>query len=45
LTLPEKSETVIELPRDLKLKAGKALSDAVNSFLGYGAVEMMCRRE
>jgi len=45
LTLPEKSETVIELPRDLKLKAGKALSDAVNSFLGYGAVEMVCRRE
>jgi len=45
LTLPETSETVIELPRDLKLKAGKALSDAVNGFLGYGAVEMVCHKE
>ena len=45
LTLPEKSETVIALPRDLKLKAGKALTDAVNGFLGYGAVEMVCGKE
>lgn len=45
LTMPDKTETVIELPRELKLKAGKPLSDAVNGFLGYGAVEMVCCKE
>ncbi|MFH2219413.1 MAG: DNA polymerase III subunit alpha [Pseudomonadota bacterium] len=39
---PEKTETVVELPDTLKLKAGSALVQDVNGLLGYNAVETVC---
>ncbi|MBW2317359.1 MAG: DNA polymerase III subunit alpha [Deltaproteobacteria bacterium] len=45
LRMPEKTETVIALPNQLRLKVGKAMADDVNDFLGYSAVETVCERE
>lgn len=45
LRIPERTETVIALPDRIRLKAGKPLADAVNQFLGYGAVETVCTRQ
>jgi len=39
---PEKTETVLALPDNIKLKAGLALTSEVNGFLGYNAVETVC---
>ncbi len=44
LRIPEKTETVIALPDHIKLRPGKALTEAINSLLGYGAVETVCQR-
>ena len=40
---PDKTETIIALPDTMKLKAGSALTREVNRFLGYNAVETVCR--
>ncbi|MEA3417470.1 MAG: DNA polymerase III subunit alpha [Thermodesulfobacteriota bacterium] len=40
---PDKTETIIALPDTMKLKAGSALIREVNRFLGYNAVETVCR--
>jgi len=39
---PEKTETIIALPETLKLKAGSALTQAVNGLVGYASVETVC---
>ena len=39
---PDRTETVIALPEDLKIKAGASLIREINGFLGYSAVETMC---
>jgi DNA polymerase-3 subunit alpha len=44
LRIPERTETVIALPNHIRLRAGSALADAVNEFLGYRAVETVCGR-
>ena len=40
---PDKTETIIALPDTMKLKAGSALPREVNRFLGYNAVETVCK--
>jgi DNA polymerase-3 subunit alpha len=42
LQSPEKTETIIALSDDLKLRAGLPLTRDVNGFLGYNAVETVC---
>ena len=42
LNIPGKSEVIIALPPDIRLKPGPALTREVNSFLGYDAVETVC---
>jgi DNA polymerase-3 subunit alpha len=42
LQIPEKTETVIELPASLALKASPALIREVNGILGYNAVQTVC---
>lgn len=39
---PDRTETVIALPEDLRIKAGASLIREINGFLGYGAVETVC---
>jgi DNA polymerase-3 subunit alpha len=39
---PGKTETVLALPDNLKLKPGASLAQAVNGFLGYNAVKTVC---
>ncbi len=45
LRMPQRTETVIALPDHMRLKAGTALTEAINGFLGYGAVETVCQRQ
>lgn len=40
---PDKTETIIALPDTMKLKAGSALIKEINRFLGYNAVETVCK--
>ncbi|MFP4256554.1 MAG: DNA polymerase III subunit alpha [Desulfobacterales bacterium] len=40
--IPAKTETVISLPEEMKLKAGVDLRQEVNSLLGYDAVYTIC---
>ena len=42
LRIPGKAETVVALPEDLKVRAGRQLVRAVNAVLGYSAVETVC---
>ena len=39
---PEKTETIIELPEHMKLKASASLIREINGFLGYNAIETVC---
>ncbi len=39
---PEKTETIIELPEALTLKASASLIREVNGYLGYNALETVC---
>ncbi len=45
LLVPQRTETVIALPENIRLKAGPALTEAVNSFLGYGAVDTVSQKQ
>ncbi len=45
LRMPQRTETVIALPDHMRLRAGRALTEAINDFLGYGAVETVCQRQ
>ncbi len=40
--VPEKTETIIELPGEMKLRPGSALVNEVNRLLGYPAVTTQC---
>ncbi|GBC59516.1 hypothetical protein DENIS_0455 [Desulfonema ishimotonii] len=40
---PDATETVIAISEAIRLKAGEALSDAVNGLLGYEAVDLGCK--
>ena len=42
LSDPDKSETVIALPEEIKVKPGLALTREVNALIGYHAVETLC---
>jgi DNA polymerase-3 subunit alpha len=42
VVIPEKTETVIELPEEMKLRAGTALTGEVNRLLGYASVATHC---
>ena len=42
LRSPENTDSIIELPDSLNLKAGAALTRAVNGILGYNVVETRC---
>jgi DNA polymerase-3 subunit alpha len=43
LVAPETSDTIIAVPDTIQLKAGEELSREVNGFLGYSAVELVCK--
>jgi DNA polymerase-3 subunit alpha len=45
LKLPKQAEAIIELPVHLRVKAGKALSDAVYEVMGDGVVETVCESQ
>ncbi len=40
--MPQRTDTVIALPDSLKAKVGMELTEAINKFLGYSAVETVC---
>ena len=42
VVIPEKTETVIELPQEIKLRAGVTLVNEVNRLLGYPSVTTHC---
>ena len=42
LLMPQRTDTVIALPDSLKAKVGMELTEAINKFLGYSAVETVC---
>ncbi len=42
MIIPEKTETVIELPSQMKLRAGVDLSREINHLLGYSAIQSHC---
>ncbi|HMA66401.1 MAG TPA: DNA polymerase III subunit alpha [Desulfosalsimonadaceae bacterium] len=42
LVIPEKTETVIELPDRFKLQAGVDLTREINALLGYSAIQTHC---
>ena len=42
LIIPEKTETIIELPDHMKLRVGVGLTREVNSLLGYPAIQTHC---
>jgi len=43
LRMPQRTETIIALPERIRLRTGKALTEEINSLLGYGAVETVCQ--
>ncbi|WP_373499324.1 DNA polymerase III subunit alpha [Desulfococcus sp.] len=43
LVAPEISDTLIAMPDTIQLRAGEGLSREVNGFLGYTAVELVCK--
>ncbi|MDA3894670.1 MAG: hypothetical protein PF482_00840, partial [Desulfobacteraceae bacterium] len=42
VVIPDKTETVIELPPQMHLRAGLALTNEVNRLLGYKSVSTQC---
>lgn len=44
LRIPQRTETIIALPDHIRVSAGRPLTEAVNKFLGYGAVETVCQK-
>ncbi|MDY6990930.1 MAG: DNA polymerase III subunit alpha, partial [Thermodesulfobacteriota bacterium] len=45
LRMSQRTETIIALPDDMKLRTGRRLTEAINRLLGYGAVETVCQRQ
>ena len=44
MTDSQRTETVVALPDDMKLRAGAALNRAVKEILGYNAIETVCKQ-
>jgi DNA polymerase-3 subunit alpha len=44
LVMPQRTDTSIALHDSMKVKAGPDLTEAVNKFLGYSAVETVCQK-
>jgi DNA polymerase-3 subunit alpha len=44
LLVPQKTDTIIALSDSIRVKAGQDLTEAVNNFLGYSAVESVCQK-
>jgi DNA polymerase-3 subunit alpha len=44
LVMPQRTDTSIALHDSLRVKAGPDLTEAVNEFLGYNAVETLCQK-
>jgi DNA polymerase-3 subunit alpha len=44
LLVPQRTDTIIALPDSVRVKAGQDLTEAVNTFLGYSAVETVCQK-
>jgi DNA polymerase-3 subunit alpha len=44
LLMPQRTDTIIALPDSIRVKAGQDLTEAVNNFLGYSAVESVCQK-
>jgi len=44
LIMPQRTDTVIALPDSIRMKASQGLTEAVNGFLGYAAVETTVQR-
>ncbi|MCK4390326.1 MAG: DNA polymerase III subunit alpha [Desulfobacterales bacterium] len=44
LLMPQRTDTIIALPASIRVKAGQDLTQAVNEFLGYSAVETVCQK-
>jgi len=44
LVMPQRTDTSIALHDSIRVKAGPDLTEAVNTFLGYNAVETMCQK-
>lgn len=42
LIIPEKTETIIELPDQMKLRVGVGLTREINSLLGHSAIQTHC---
>jgi DNA polymerase-3 subunit alpha len=45
LRMPQRTETIIALPEHMRLRTGRRLTEAINSLLGFGAVETVCQRQ
>ena len=44
LVMPQRTDTSIALHESLRVRAGSDLTEAVNKFLGYNAVETLCQK-
>jgi len=44
LVMPQRTDTSIALHESIRVKAGPDLTEAVNKFLGYSAVETVCQK-
>jgi DNA polymerase-3 subunit alpha len=44
LLMPQRTDTIIALPDSIRVKAGPDLTETVNNFLGYSAVESVCQK-
>ena len=44
LLVPQRTDTIIALPDSVRVRAGQDLTEAVNTFLGYSAVETVCQK-
>lgn len=44
LLIPQRTDTIIALPDSIRVKAGRDLTEAINKFLGYNAVETVCQK-
>jgi DNA polymerase-3 subunit alpha len=44
LLMPQRTDTIIALPGSIRVRASRGLTEAVNEFLGYPAVETSCQK-
>jgi len=44
LLMPQRTDTIIALPENIKIKASRDLTETINGFFGYPAVETRCQK-